>query len=117
MIVSACSSFFFNRSFSRWSRSFSFFNGVSSDGLRPRFPGSNAPENLRLHASTVVAYKPSRRRITPIPPLGARSISSTMLRLYSVVYGRLFGLSPSSVLPSPSMASFVLFIRVYTPSA
>src|ERR1035437_1961811 len=97
MMASACSSLRKSRAFSRLACASSPAIGLRTAGLGPRLIDVIAPSapasRSRRHSLKVDEYRPSRRRIAPVPPAGARSISARTRSLSCTVNVRRRGRS------------------------
>ena len=75
MIASACSNLRPSRAFSRLACASSAAKGFRAAALGPRLAGASAPRaplsRWRRQSARLDEYKPSRRRIAPIPPTSA----------------------------------------------
>src|SRR5664279_1448372 len=104
MMASACSSRRTSRAFSRLACASSAVNGLRGAGFGPRLIGVSPPRapaarNPR-QSLRVEEYRPSRRRMTAVPPAGARSISASIRNLSPTVNVRRRGRSDSSGAPA-----------------
>ena len=74
MIASACSNRRTSRAFSRLACASSAAKGLRAAGFGPRLAGVSAPRaplsRCRRQSVRVDEYRPSRRRIAPMPPRG-----------------------------------------------
>src|SRR5882724_2586217 len=101
MIASACCSFLPSRAFSRLTCASSAAKGLRAAGLGPRLVGRWPPRaplsRCRRQSDRADEYKPSRRRIAPMPPAeAAASVSAKIRSFVSVVIVRRRGRSESS---------------------
>src|SRR5208282_694978 len=87
MIASACSNLRLSRAFSRLACASSAAKGFSTAGFGPRLPGVSAPRaplsRCRRQSDKVDEYKPSRRKIAPIPPTSAATSVSAKTRSFA----------------------------------
>src|SRR6202163_2879534 len=101
MIASACSNRRPSRAFSRLACTSSAAKGLRAADLGPRLAGVSAPRaplsRCRRQSVRVDEYKPSRRRIAPIPPTSAApSVSAKTRSFVRAVKVRRRGRSNSS---------------------
>jgi hypothetical protein len=133
MIASACANRRASRAFSRFTCASSAANGFAGAGFGPRLAGVSAPSaplsRCRRHSPKVDEYRPSRRRIAPIPPTSAAASVSASTRSFSCAVkvrrrgrsdssdaatagaGTTVGLRPPSA-PAPAVFIFASLLRM-----